>query len=64
MRYPAPGHRGFGEGVLWYVGDVGYSWSSTVNGSDGYFLWFNAQNIDSCRANRCGLGLQLRCLSE
>ncbi|WP_294598171.1 hypothetical protein [uncultured Rikenella sp.] len=49
---------------MWVVGNGGYSWSSTVSGTDGMYLHFLVTwlypSSTACRAN----GLQLRCLSE
>ena len=62
--YPAPGCRRPYYGTLYHVGDSGYSWSSTVSGSNVRFLdffptWLLPQNSHS-RA----YGFPLRCLQE
>jgi hypothetical protein len=68
---PAPGFRDSGwreteggSGKLYGVGLFGFSWSSSIAGTDAHYLsfhptWLNPQS-DSYRAN----GLQLRCLQE
>ena len=65
--YPAPGHRGHGEGALWYVGSNGYSWSSTSYDSDdhyrGMYLNFNVTELNPSNTTNRANGLQLRCLS-
>ncbi|WP_294601243.1 hypothetical protein [uncultured Rikenella sp.] len=67
-RYPAPGYREAGNngrlGDLMAGGDGGCSWSSTVSGPNGVFLYFYTQNLYPSDVNRRGHGLQLRCLSE
>ncbi|WP_298081221.1 hypothetical protein [uncultured Rikenella sp.] len=64
----APGCRGAGEGVLWYVGDYGYGWSSTFHDSGdhyrGIYLRFHTTICSSSAAAGRASGLPLRCLSE
>ncbi|WP_300829494.1 hypothetical protein [uncultured Rikenella sp.] len=62
--YPAPGHRGHGEGALWYVGHHGYSWASAVNKTNSLFLSFDTRGITTSYSDYRAHGLQLRCLSE
>ncbi len=59
---PAPGVRGNGEGALWNVGNNGYSWSSTVAGTNARFLNFNSGGLNPQNSNNRANGLQLRCL--
>ncbi|MDE5944260.1 MAG: hypothetical protein K2G93_01585 [Rikenella sp.] len=47
---------------MYNVGRNGYSWSSTVTGSNGYFLDFNYDWINPNNNNHRANGLQLRCL--
>ncbi|WP_297830153.1 hypothetical protein [uncultured Rikenella sp.] len=61
---PAPGNRGYGEGAFWGVGGNGYSWASTVSGTDGLYLSFGATWLTPNSASRRACGFQLRCLSE
>ena len=66
MRGPAPGYRDFGragyEGVARETGNNGFSWSSTVSGTNGYYLNFNPTNLNPSNANNRGHGFQVRCL--
>ncbi len=62
--YPAPGYRHRDNGTLYAVGTSGYSWSSSIAGTNAHYLyfgysWLNPQS-SSGRAN----GLQVRCLQE
>ncbi len=50
--------------MLRYVGGEGFNWSSAVSGTNGVFLYFYTQNLDSSNAYYRGHGLQMRCLSE
>ncbi len=59
---PAPGVRGNGEGALWNVGNNGYSWSSTVSGSNVRFLDFDPTWLKPQNSNNRAYGFQLRCL--
>ncbi|WP_299458097.1 hypothetical protein [uncultured Rikenella sp.] len=62
--YPAPGRRNESSGILAGVGHSGYSWSSTVSGTLGVFLYFSTQNLYPSNVGSRGHGHQLRCLSE
>ncbi|WP_297623930.1 hypothetical protein [uncultured Rikenella sp.] len=60
----APGHRGIGDGALWYVGNSGYSWASQISGSNGMYLGFYATELRPCNTAGHAFGFPLRCLSE
>ncbi len=66
--YPAPGSRDAmsarGFGGLRDVGNNGYSWSSTVTGSNAHFLDFGYYGVGPQDGNYRAYGLQLRCLQE
>ncbi|WP_300829605.1 hypothetical protein [uncultured Rikenella sp.] len=65
---PAPGFRDAGNngrfGALAYVGHGGFSYSSSVSGSNGVYLHFYVTGLNPGSASDRGYGLQLRCLSE
>ncbi len=70
---PAPGFRdsGYrtaenGAGKLYYVGGLGFGWSSTVPGesTDALFLGFDSGDIRFYDLNNRAFGFQLRCLQE
>ncbi|WP_299456961.1 hypothetical protein [uncultured Rikenella sp.] len=62
--YPAPGHRYSLSGDPVNVGTYGFSYSSSVSGSNGVYLSFSVTYLHPSDAyHRCH-GLQLRCLSE
>ncbi|WP_300727912.1 hypothetical protein [uncultured Rikenella sp.] len=46
------------------VGNGGYSWASTVSGSNGMNLNFGVTWLNPSSAHNRGHGFQLRCLSE
>ena len=62
--YPAPGSRDGGYGTLYYVGRNGYSRSSTVTDSHGYFLVFGYDWLNPNYYSHRAHGLPLRCLQE
>ncbi len=64
IRAPAPGYRGNGEGALWNVGSNGYSWSSSVSGTNGLYLHFDATNLYPSTTAHRGHGFQVRCLQH
>ncbi|MDE6499827.1 MAG: hypothetical protein K2K83_03875 [Rikenella sp.] len=49
---------------MYNVGRGGYSWSSTVTGSHGYFLDFYCDWINPNNSNHRSYGFPLRCLQE
>ena len=63
---PAPGFRDAGNngkfGALVNVGNNGFSWSSSVSGSNGVYLNFNTTNLNPSNVNNRAHGLQVRCL--
>ncbi|WP_294592767.1 hypothetical protein [uncultured Rikenella sp.] len=66
--YPAPGFRDAGNngrlGALTDVGNYGYSWASTVGGTNGMHLGFSVAWLNPSTAYYRAYGFQLRCLSE
>ncbi|MDE5944680.1 MAG: hypothetical protein K2G93_03740 [Rikenella sp.] len=52
--------------MLRYVGDAGYSWSTSTpaESSSAYFLSFNYSGSIPNNSIRRGNGYQLRCLQE
>ena len=72
-KYPvgaAPGYRDAGHnngyGALRYVGNGGYSWSSTIPSKStyAYFLYFNTSWLLPQNSHYRGNGFPLRCLQE
>ena len=59
-----PGYRHPYTGVLTNVGERGYSWSSTVSGTDGLYLSMNATWVNPSNANNRAHGFQVRCLQH
>lgn len=67
--YPATGFRDAGsraggEGMLWHVGNHGYSWSSTANGGESFRLGFNALGPFAEISHSRAYGLAVRCIQE
>ncbi len=62
--YPAPGYRSRDTGALYDVGTSGYSWASTVSGTNGVGLHFHVAWLNPSNTTYRAYGLQLRCLSE
>ncbi|WP_294600893.1 hypothetical protein [uncultured Rikenella sp.] len=46
------------------IGLLGFSWSSTVSGTNSMYLGFYVTWLHPSDANSRAYGLQLRCLSE
>ena len=64
LKYELGGHRGYGEGALWNVGNLGYSWSSSVSNTNGLYLGFSATWLITGNTNYRAFGFQVRCLQE
>ena len=62
--YPAPGYRYRDTGEPVGVGFHGFSYSSSVSGSNGVYLNFSVTDLNPSRAHGRAYGLQLRCLSH
>ncbi len=60
----APGFRSLASGGLSYVGNGGFSYSSSVSGSNGVYLDFYVTGLNPSYAYLRAYGLQLRCLLE
>ncbi len=61
---PAPGYRIVDSGELCRVGYSGFSWSSTVSGSNSYYLDFYPTRLVPQTSTHRAIGRQLRCLQE
>jgi hypothetical protein len=62
LKLVMAGYR-FSDGTLHSIGSYGTYWSSTVDGSNSFYLYFssgNAYTDDSYRAN----GLSVRCIKD
>ena len=66
LYLPAAGYRTYSNAVVYYSGSYGYYWSSSVNGTNAYNLYFgptyiytNGTNSSPQRAN----GMSVRCIA-
>ncbi len=68
IRAPAPGFRDAGNygvsGALWYVGNGGYTWSSSVSGTYSVYLLSEPMRIIPSYSNYRAYGLPVRCLQH
>jgi uncharacterized protein (TIGR02145 family) len=60
---PAGGHRNV-DGLLVYQGGHGHYWSSSVRGTNAYYLNFNSGVVISAYGHHRGYGLALRCIKN
>ena len=63
LKWSMAGLRGNVSGTLFNVNQLGHYWSSTVNGTNASYLWFNntqAQTVSYYRA----FGFSIRCIKE
>ena len=65
LYLPAAGYRNVSDASLDYVGSNGYYWSSTVNGTNSYYLFFSSGNVDpGFSLSYRGIGFSVPCISE
>ncbi|WP_396185930.1 FISUMP domain-containing protein [Flavobacterium sp.] len=64
LYLPAAGYRGVSVAALYAVGTYGYYWSSTVNGTNAYLLFFDSGNVNPGNNLFRGSGYSVRCISE
>jgi hypothetical protein len=64
MFLPAAGCRNYGNGRVYYTGNNGYYWSSTVNGGYGRHMYFLSSNVSATNYDGRAYGFSVRCLSE
>ncbi|MDR1592416.1 MAG: fibrobacter succinogenes major paralogous domain-containing protein, partial [Prevotellaceae bacterium] len=60
---PVAGSRNDSNGSLGSRGSIGYYWSSTATGTNGYYLYFSSGGQYTFSSNR-SCGFSVRCLSE
>lgn len=64
LKYKLGGYRDATIGALWSVGNDGYSWSSSVSGPNGLYLYFHATGLYPGYTTGRANGFQVRCLQE
>jgi uncharacterized protein (TIGR02145 family) len=64
LYLPAAGYRIGFNATLSYVGTGGLYWSSTVNGTNAYFLNFDSGFVHPGYGNNRAYGFSVRCISE
>ena len=63
LKLPVAGGRNGSNGSLYYVGSIGYYWSSTVDGTNSRTLYFSSGEADMFSDYRAN-GLSVRCLKD
>ena len=63
LKLPVSGLRLSSSGAPFFVGSVGYYWSSSVSGSDARYLYINSSGAD-LSSNLRASGSAVRCLKE
>jgi hypothetical protein len=63
LKFPVAGVRYDVNGSLLNVGSNGYYWSSTVNGTTAFILFFLSSNAYPYSYNRAS-GYSVRCLKD
>ena len=64
LKLPTAGFRNLSNGAQYGRGSIGYYWSASPDGSNGYSLYFNSSSIDpSSNINRA-YGFSVRCFKN
>jgi hypothetical protein len=63
LKLPSSGYRDVSNGSLTNLGTSSSCWSSTVNGTNSSYLYFNSSNTGLYSYHR-GLGFPVRCLKD
>jgi uncharacterized protein (TIGR02145 family) len=61
---PAAGYRFFHDGSAYNVGSNGYYWSSSVSGTNAYYMLFYSGNVNPNNFNYRAYGLSVRCVAK
>ncbi len=62
LKLPLAGNRGYYDGMLNYVGEDGYYWTSTVDGNSSYFAYIHGGGLSSNLYR--SFGFSIRCIKE
>lgn len=63
LKLPLAGGRDYGAGTIEFVGSLGFYWSSTVNGTDSYYLQLESSTASMPDGERA-LGFCVRCIKD
>jgi len=63
LKLPMAGYRSYSYGSLYYTGSNGLYWSSTVNSSNAYRLYFNSSDAHMYSSRRA-YGFSIRCIKD
>ena len=64
LKLPMAGLRSWNDASLSYQGTIGYYWSSSPNGTNGYLMLFNSSNINPSNNNNRANGFSVRCFKN
>jgi uncharacterized protein (TIGR02145 family) len=64
LKLPVAGRRDSSNGLLYYVGNRGYYWRSTVYGTEAGGLNFNSSSADVYTIGGRAAGFSVRCIKD
>jgi hypothetical protein len=64
LKMPMAGDRSYSNASLINQGTNGLYWSSSPNGTNGYFMLFGSTNIDPSGINFRAYGFSVRCFKN
>jgi len=64
LKMPFAGSRHWDNGAFDDGGSGGDYWSSSPNGTNGYFLYFNSSNINPSHSLHRAYGFSVRCFKN
>lgn len=62
--FPKVGYRDYSYGSLYLQGAFGLYWSSSVTGSNAFYLYFNSGGVYPAGSNSRAYGFSVRCVKE
>jgi len=64
LKMPMPGSRSWVDAALLSQGSNGYYWSSSPNGTNGYYMYFYSTYINPSNSLNRAYGFSVRCFKN
>ena len=64
LKLPLAGYRGYSSAGLNSQGSIGYYWSSSPNGTNAFYLYFDSGGVTPSNTNSRADGFSVRCLKN
>jgi uncharacterized protein (TIGR02145 family) len=64
LKLPVAGDRSYDDAVIYGQGYTGYYWSSSLTGTNAYYLFFNSASVNSASYFNRANGYSVRCIQN